>query len=577
MKDFLLLVFICIAGSSLGQEREQTFSIKGIVIDSLEKKPIPFVSISKKRDGKGTRSDFEGQFTLDNVRIGDSITLYYIGYEKRILHIDHEVLNDTFYLSREVQQLDEVIVLADNSILFDLIFKSQKTASTKSHLAKTYFELETFSENRQLELFQGYYNGSFQAYNVVDLKMKNARFALAPISKRIFASTESSKAMYLHQLMQSNDYFPISPFELNRRQLKKTYKLALNSKYQDENNKTIYVIRFEPKQISNNHFSGNVWIDSASCSIHKVKLQINNSEFYPFVSIWPIHSLNQVDMELTKSFQNYQGDMVMTSTDFNYNLKYVSEDDSVITISSRAVLYPYNYDESFLLPFFNFTETSNSDYRRIQMLPYNNAFWQCEDEFKLENNANKNSFINEQATIKAYQLFSSDTLFEKNFFENPYVTWNGNRIIIKGLNADSSKYYDERRTLYADRYKLTVQLFVDINDLCDSTQIITKTIFDPYDSYFLFETTKESQVFLNIYFDLMEIERRKLADKLEGCKNDSKAIKLTYNDAVEQSIKLSQEYFREVQRGTDKEALKKWNKLIIKELGIDNISLFGIE
>lgn len=577
LKNFVLFVFICIAGSSLGQEREQTFSIKGIVIDSLEKKPLPFVSISKKRDRKGTRSDFEGQFILDDVRIGDSVDFYYIGYDKRLLRIDHNALEDTIYLNREAQQLDEVIILADNSILFDLISKSQKTASTKRYLAKTYFELETFNENKQLELFQGYYNGTFQAYNTVDLNMKNGRFALAPISKRIFASTESSKAMYMHQLMQHNDYFPTSPFELNSRQLKKSYKLRLNSKYLDENDNTIYVIRFEPKNISNDYFSGNVWIDSATCAIHKVILQATDSKVYPFTSIWPEHSLEKVDMELTKTFLNHQGNMVMSSTDFRYNLKYVSEEDSTISISSRAVLYPYNYYESFLLPFFHFTETSNSDYRRIQMLPYNNTFWQCEEEFKIENADYKTTFINEQATIKTYQLFSSDTLFKKNFFENPYVSWNGNRILIKGLSADSAKFYDERRTLYSDRYKLTIQLFVDINDLCDSTQIITKTIFDPYDSYFLFETTKESQVFLNIYFDLMEIERRKLAEKLEGCKNDREEIKLAYNEAVEQSSKISQEYFKEVQRGTDKEALQKWNKLVIKELGIDNIRLFGIK
>lgn len=582
LKHLILVIFICIVGSLYGQEREQTFSIKGIVIDSLSEKPLPFVSISKKRDRKGTISDFEGLFTLDNVRVGDDVTFSYIGYEKRVLRIDKEYFNDTIYICRKTQQLDEVIVLADNSILFELIAKSQKTASKKNHLAKTYYELETFSEDQQLELFQGYYNGTYKAYNTTDLQMKNARFALAPISKRIFASTESSKAMYMHQLMQSNDYFPISPFELNRRRLKKKYNLMLNSKYLDENNNTIYVVRFEPKSEPKAYFSGNVWIDSATYQIHKVKLQTTDSKVYPFTSLWPNHSLEKVDMELTKSFLNHQGDMVISSTDFTYNLKYVSEKDTAINISSRAVLYAYNYNESFLLPFFNFAELSNSDYRRIQMLPYNNAFWQCEDEFKLENGSDKITFINEQATIKAYelkanQLFLSDTIFKKNFFENPYITWNGNRIIIKGISADSCKYYDDRRTLYSDRYKLTAQLFVDINNLCDSVQVISKTIFDPYDSYFLFETTKESQAFLNIYFDLMEIERRKLAGKLEECKNNRNDIELIYKNAVEKSNQISQLYLKEVQRGTNKEALEKWNRLICEELEIDNLNLFGIE
>ena len=40
---------------------------------------------------------------------------------------------------------------------------------------------------------------------------------------------------------------------------------------------------------------------------------------------------------------------------------------------------------------------------------------------------------------------------------------------------------------------------------------------------------------------------------------------------------MSQTYFKEVQRGTNKEALEKWNRLVLNELGIDNISLFEIE
>ena len=75
----------------------------------------------------------------------------------------------------------------------------------------------------------------------------------------------------------------------------------------------------------------------------------------------------------------------------------------------------------------------------------------------------------------------------------------------------------------------------------------------------------------------MEIERRKLAVKLEECNNSQTEMELAYNQAIERSNKLSQEYFKEVQRGTDKEALRKWNKLVIEEVSIDNMSLFGIE
>lgn len=578
MRILFFILFTCLVGNALSQDVTRTFSINGVVIDSLTGETIPFVSIAKKRDRKGTLSDFDGVYLLDDVLFGDTVTFSLIDYEKRVFVFLKNQQFDTIYLNKEFQQLDEVIVLADKSILYELIDRSQGSVSKKKHVAKTYFELETYSGKTQLELFQGYYNGTFQGYDAKELKMKQGRFALAPISNRVFASTESSKAMSMHQLVMENSYFPTSPFELKKKQLRQTYDLALNSKYHDDNGNLMYVIKFDPKVNDKKHFSGNVWIDSASAKIHKVILRISDAQVHPFASIWSIHSLDRVSMEITKSYEEHNNEMRNASIDFLYNLTYLSKEDSALNVSTRAILHAFNYDETFKLPYFQFSETSSSDYRTIQMLPYNRAFWKCENDFKIESSSEKRSdFIQNQATIQAYDLFSTDSLFENNFFENPYVAWTGNRIIIKGLSADSSNYYDERRALYANRYQLKVQLFVDVNTACDSIEVITKTIFDPYESYFHFETTKENQAFLNIYFDLMELERRELARKLESCKHDDEGIEREYAEALERAKRMSALYFKEVQRGTHKEALVKWNKVVREELNIDNLVLFGID
>jgi hypothetical protein len=578
MKYFILLSFLSFAGQSYAQHSEKMFSIHATLIDSLNQEPIPFASIYKTRDYKGTITDFKGDFVLDNIQQHDTIVCSFIGYARTVFVVDKLVDYDTIYIHREAQLIEEVIVLANDSFLYKLVSNSRKSSSYFTRIAKTYFELETFQNDTQLELFQGYYNGTYKGYDVSNLEMKNARFALTPIEKRIFASTETSKAMYLQKLMLSNEYFPSSPFEINSKQLRKSYTLSLASRYKDEDRKTVYVINFEPQKNLNENFQGTVWIDSISNNILKVKLRISKATVFPFQSIWPFHSLEMVNMEITKSFIEEEGSMFLKSIDFDYDLTYKSTTDTSIHISTRAVLYAYNYEEEFLLPFFDFPETSNSDYRRIQMLPYNNTFWECTDEFKMENKSNqRNLFLNELATITTYDLFSSDTIFKRNFFEHPYVTWNGNRILFREESNDSTRYDLAQGTIPSQRYHLEVQFFLDINELCDSLQIITKTIFDPYSSYYKFPTTKEGQAFINIYFDLMEIERRKMEIKLMDCGDDIDMIKLKYNESKKRAEKISEIYFKEIERGTNKENLVKWNNVVLRELKIDNISLFKIE
>ena len=451
-------------------------------------------------------------------------------------------------------------------------------------MAKSYFELESYHNEKQLELFQGYYNGTFQGYNVVDLEMKNGRFALAPLSQRVFASTESSRALYMHDMMRPNEFFPKSPFEFNKQKLARQYTLSLNAKYVDEEDRTIYVISFEPRKEKNSYFSGKVWIDSLSNCILKTQLNSTNAAIHPFRPLWSdtaMADLNTVNMEITKSYSLIGNETRLNTVHFNYNLSYKTRDDSLLNISTQAVLHAYNYTELFTVPFFEFPLTSHADYRRIQMLPDYRDFWDCLDEFKIENNDAKNAFIDDSATVRDDELFDgfpdTNTRVKRNFFENPYVTWTGNRIIIRGISADSASYYNQKRILPRDRYNLKVQLFVDVNNDCDSAQVITKTIFDPYESFYNFETTKESQAFLNIYFDLMEIERRKLETELERVKNDRDAIIQVYNAALNRAKQRSDVYFKEVQRGTNKEALVKWNNVVLQTLNINNIALFGVE
>ena len=136
--------------------------------------------------------------------------------------------------------------------------------------SKTYFELESYVNEHQVELVESYYNGSFMGYDLNSLDIKAGRLGLSGFKHRLFVSLETSKAMVMHKLLKENDYFPGSPIECNKHKLRKHFQLRLVSKYEDENARTLYVINYTPIDSSLSLFEGCVWIDSASNDLHKI-------------------------------------------------------------------------------------------------------------------------------------------------------------------------------------------------------------------------------------------------------------------------------------------------------------------
>jgi len=126
----------------------------------------------------------------------------------------------------------------------------------------------------------------------------------------------------------------------------------------------------------------------------------------------------------------------------------------------------------------------------------------------------------------------------------------------------------------ADKYNLEVRHFVDINTYHDSTNVLTTTIFDPYESYYHLSIDSKANCFINIYFDLCEIERRKLESDIRAALPDMDMVQDVYNQFEDRLEKQKYEYLKAVDRGINQQETIKWNAVVKEKLGIDNIALF---
>ena len=104
----LLSTLLLVIGFSLVNAQDLT--INGNVLDSENQMPIPGVNIIIKNTSQGTISDFDGNFSLNNVPSGSTLVLSYVGYITQEIVVTNEN-NLQVSLLPDIAQLDEIVVI----------------------------------------------------------------------------------------------------------------------------------------------------------------------------------------------------------------------------------------------------------------------------------------------------------------------------------------------------------------------------------------------------------------------------------------------------------------------------------
>ncbi|QTE22455.1 SusC/RagA family TonB-linked outer membrane protein [Polaribacter cellanae] len=113
MKKFKLLLIGLLLTTSFSMFAQQT--VKGIVKEKATGEPLPGVSVVLKGTQRGTETDFDGNFTLDKVKTGDTLVFRYLGYTTKELVIASKY-NLTVTLKESSEQLDEIVIVGYGSV-----------------------------------------------------------------------------------------------------------------------------------------------------------------------------------------------------------------------------------------------------------------------------------------------------------------------------------------------------------------------------------------------------------------------------------------------------------------------------
>ncbi|MHC1777132.1 MAG: carboxypeptidase-like regulatory domain-containing protein [Lentimicrobium sp.] len=579
MKFSLITLFLLLSAVLAAQ----SLLIEGRVLNKATREPVAYANIYNKSLQKGTISNNEGYFRIPAVSPGDSVFVTFVGFRKQQLLLAREDPFCTVLLETSTQLLSEVVITApDDAWLRDLLVECRKQSPLATSGAKAYYELKSFIQDQQVELVESFYNVKITGYDLSSLDLKAGRLALKPFNNGLFVSIAGSRAITLLKMFGDNLYFPQSPLELSAGGIKKHFYLELARKYPDENQDSIYEIRFSPRDTSGLYFAGKVWLNPARRQILRINLQCRHSKKHPFLPLFSTDRIGNVNFDISKTFRTVNGRVMFDHTDFTYNIDYISRngngDEIPYRVATSAVIYAFDYGNLFTIPRFPFKDEHIDDYKKISALPYNDFFWKSYNDYQLIDHKQLNErFYSDTSAITSRKLFAQHMLFGLGMFENSFLQWSTERILFKENTPVPSDKRIGDLNFPADQYNLSVKIFMDINANADTNDILTATILDPMESFFLLPMDNTTHCFINIWFDMVEAERRKFEHALGLSDKTGATVQKMYDDLLIRLETIKQLYFRETERGTRSEELLKWNNIVVRNLGIDNAAFFYLK
>jgi hypothetical protein len=562
MKVLITIIFLLGSSSFILCQNEKLISVTGVITDSNTNDPLCYSNIYNHNKRTGTVSDLLGKFRI-KVTSGDSLQVSFLGYHDTVVFI--KTLGElNIALKPKSILLGEVTIFPNQNYLYDILNKVRKkyiwenAIAKRSDLktAKTYYQLETFNGFDRIELIEAYYNGSYRNYDLEKLSIKQGRLGLKPINGSVFISSETSKAFYKHKLFHSSDNFPDNPFQLNKRNLMLKYDLELTNTFYEDGQR-IFEIGFKPKSQTQNYFSGIVWINISANYINKITLISKSTGKTPFKPFGEIKSINNARISISKSYKLIDNKPYVQSINFNYSLQCVNQSDEKKVYRSKAFIEAYAYDKVFTLPLFEFSESVHQDFRDITAIPYDSIFWNKQKGFGIYTDENEKISFIEQNRLK----HNSDRLSlyqgKRNIFQSIYIPWN-----IKRLRV----------------YSPNIKLFLDLNSVNDSSYITVQSLLDPSGAHNENEMTVSYKIFINMCFDLMEIEKREFQEKVNsGITENINNMKTLYEEHIENYRATISRFKKEVRLGTNYYNMIVWNNYILRKLGVDNFKYFGIQ
>lgn len=526
--------------------------------------PVEFASVYNLNLNKGVYTNELGYFLIE-AKYTDSLLIRHTNYHSLKISVKGIPSNNKIALKSMDIILPELIVTTEKLDLYKIVeFAKNKIIEEGSNncVSKSYLLHKSYMNEVSNEMLEAYYNSNHHKY-FKEKKLKAGRIALK--EDFLFTSLNIPTVFYNYNYLNKvKTIMPLSPLSLNKRKLKRKFNLFLLRKIGDN-----YLISIQLKNENEKYFNTIVTINEKDTSFQSIafsKNVVHQNLLYPINENDKIDSLK---IELKYAFSKNKLEKLEYNQSYNY-----TQLEEVNKINSKGVFLFYDYNKQFILPKYNFN-TNSTDYDLITELPYNQIFW--------DNNTlivNGDSLVNNEYFYTTNYKLEDYSIFDGHkYFNQRNIPWSKNRVSLGLINKGydfkiSTEYHDFQSK--NELFNFSAQIYLDVNESNKEKTYYSKVLIDVQNSFYYLKGNENSLCFLNMYYDLYEIERRTLDLILNSNKWNYLQIDSIYSKSIDQLNNNLENYFKIIDHGEELGAVRSYISHIKEKLGIDN-SIYILE
>lgn len=551
--------------------------LTGLVRDAATNTPIPWCTVRLKEAGASTLTNAEGRFRFQLADPADSVICASVGHHRTVVSVSSVRVAGEVRLEPATQELEAVVVRPAQDHWYALVTKAARNLrNAPAAVARASFALDTYMNDLPTESIEAFYNADVQGPRIRRLDLKQGRIGLAPVGDRYFVNFDGTKALALLDPLADGGLFPTSPLQWTQaKRLRKHYRVVERGHSTADG--TVW-LHLSPRDTSGKAFSMDLWVDTATAQPRALTLFCWGCARHPFRPLRPTDRIEHLDLRSTLTFRDDTAAILLAHAELAYTMAY-RDSAGLRAVSTQGVLHIFDVGRPFILPFFRY-DAAQSDYRRITFQPYDSSFWAAAPTLvRTQRQERDRSYFATQGFLTGGTR--APVLQRHRFFESNYAHWSADRrISLRTLPpppwAGTPDATRRTAAIAANEVHLEAQLYLDVDSVPGGHRIFTATVFDAFRSYYRLPELPVTDAFLNLFFDLCEMERRQLDAALRMPGLDLAAIRRLHAEAMARMERTTDQYRRQVRLGQDRPALERWNERVRQALGIDNLGLLHL-
>ena len=537
------------------------------VVDAQERAALPYATVLVKGGTRGTITNAEGWFEVPQQAAMDSLRISYVGYRSVVLPLSAVCNAADIPLERATVQLAMAEVRPEADLYERVLAASAWLWNAPVVKSKLFFGLETHSDEQPVEVLQAYYSASFKAAMLTGLEFEQGRVGITPKDDRHFINFNTARAFALLDIHAKQGPFPRSPFACSSvRRLKKEHQVELVSA--GEGPEGVDHVRVLPRGDARRSFTLDLWLVAGSAQVRALELSCTDCLHHPFVPLLPGGSIDAVDLRYKQTWST-NAPHLPELMELEYITTY-SGIDFRERFHTHAIMHAFDPGTPFIPALFPW-RPGLEEYRMIAWMPQNPSFWQ-----RMRPPLPTERQLRDQAFIAAHDVRASAwyTTQERahDLLRPIYTAWSAERRLDLG---HVQRRWEPRPNGVPDPHKVDLQahLYLALDTTGGEFRHFSVAVFDELRSFHAAPAKPWTRAFLNIYFDLCELERRRMEHALTAPGMDverARTIHALHVAGLEETLDDLMAATRKGQAGT---VLGSWNATVLAELGIDNLQL----